>query len=492
MITQKLGSGLFALLLTSTASWSASSAEEAAQMQATFQSYLGNAAGIVTVTPAGDGYDIRIDPMVYFNKVKEPGFTASFKPLVYHAVSSGAGLWKVDAQHALDIAFGNPASLTVDMKMPDYKMSGTFSEELAGFLDVTTTTGTMTLTENIVDPNAGIATNVTMAVQAIGSNFTAVPTGGGTADTSMDITYDGLTMSTTTAPPGGGGEPMSLAYTIPKSAYSSKATGMNNRKLLDLLAWFVARPTKEQIVRDQAELKTKLKAALPIAKTIMGTANMEKLSVTSPIGVVAFDTFSVGVNMNGIVKDGHAGESISFTGLKIPQGIAPPWSEGLIPTTLKFGFDVSGFNAEAPATMFIDQMDVGAAQPIPQGSEQLYLGAFAPTNTIMLTIPAGEISSGTYSLTYEGTSTISFTGLPQVNAKFRMTGMDKVIAQLQQAAADPMAQQGMAMLFAAKGISKPDGDALAWDVTMSPEGKLLVNGTDLSSMMGALSPPPQQ
>jgi hypothetical protein len=65
-----------------------------------------------------------------------------------------------------------------------------------------------------------------------------------------------------------------------------------------------------------------------------------------------------------------------------------------------------------------------------------------------------------------------------------------VIAQLQQAATDPMAQQGMAMLFAAKGVSKPDGDGVVWDVTVSPDGKALVNGTDLSAMLGAMSPPP--
>ena len=95
-----------------------------------------------------------------------------------------------------------------------------------------------------------------------------------------------------------------------------------------------------------------------------------------------------------------------------------------------------------------------------------------------------------YSLTYEATTEINFAGLPKVDATFKMKGMDAVIAQLQQAATDPTAQQGMAMLFAAKGIGKADGDTITWVVTMSPEGKLLVNGTDMSAMMGALGGPP--
>jgi hypothetical protein len=61
---------------------------------------------------------------------------------------------------------------------------------------------------------------------------------------------------------------------------------------------------------------------------------------------------------------------------------------------------------------------------------------------------------------------------------------------LQQAATDPTAQQAMAMLFAAKGVSKSDGDGVIWEVTVSPDGKAMVNGTDLSAMMGAMAPPP--
>jgi hypothetical protein len=72
-----------------------------------------------------------------------------------------------------------------------------------------------------------------------------------------------------------------------------------------------------------------------------------------------------------------------------------------------------------------------------------------------------------------------------------MTGMEAVIAQLQQAAADPTAQQAMAGLFAAKGIGKVDGDKTVWDITMGADGKLFVNGTDISAMTG-MAPPPQQ
>jgi hypothetical protein len=491
MITQKLGSGLTLLLLSTTACWAAATQEEADSIKGSIQTYIGKEEGAVTVTPAGDGYDISFDAMVYLSKVKEPGFTASFKPFVYHAVPKGDGLWQVDAKNNIDISFGNPANLTVDIKVPDTNFSGTFSEAITGFLESKTTTGDMTVLENIVDANAGVTTNVAFAIKSLTSITKAVPAADGTADTSMEMSYQGVTASSSTVA-GQGGQPVNLTYAMPTMTYKTATTGISNRKILDVMAWFVAHPTREDMIRDQSDLKLKLKAALPVAKNLKGNMGMEGLSVTSPIGVVTFDSFGFGADMNGVVKEGRLGESFSFAGLKLPPGVAPPWSEGLIPSNLKFAFEISGFDAEAPAAMFIDQLDVSAPEPVRPGTEQLYLAAFAPKNTITLTIPAGEITSPVYSLTYEGTSTISFAGLPQVNAKFRMTGMDKVIAQLQQAATDPTAQQGMAMLFAAKGIGKADGDAITWDVTMSPEGKLLVNGTDLSSMMGAIAPPPPQ
>jgi hypothetical protein len=72
-----------------------------------------------------------------------------------------------------------------------------------------------------------------------------------------------------------------------------------------------------------------------------------------------------------------------------------------------------------------------------------------------------------------------------------MKGMDAIVAQLQQAATDPTAQQAMAGLFAVKGLGKADGDSLVWDVTMGADGKLMVNGTDVSAMLG-MAPPPAQ
>ena len=116
----------------------------------------------------------------------------------------------------------------------------------------------------------------------------------------------------------------------------------------------------------------------------------------------------------------------------------PPWSKGLVPTSFKMGFDVTGFDGDAPVRKFITEMDITKDDPVPPGSEMAYLAAFAPTNAITLTIPPGEIAAELYSLSYEGTSNISLAGgMPQVTAKFRMTGMDKVIAQLQQAAGRP-------------------------------------------------------
>ena len=110
---------------------------------------------------------------------------------------------------------------------------------------------------------------------------------------------------------------------------------------------------------------------------------------------------------------------------------------------------------------------------------------------MVIKIVPGEISSPTYVLTYEGAITASFAGLPTGKATVKLKGMDAIMSKLQEAGGDPMAQQGMAALVGAKGLGKADPDgSLVWVIESTPTGQVMVNGLDMSAMMG-MAPPPQ-
>ncbi|MDB5398232.1 MAG: hypothetical protein JWQ55_250 [Rhodopila sp.] len=61
-------------------------------------------------------------------------------------------------------------------------------------------------------------------------------------------------------------------------------------------------------------------------------------------------------------------------------------------------------------------------------------------------------------------------------------GLDAMLALVQ---ADPKAQQVMPMLFMAKGMAKPDGDGLVWDIGFA-NGVVMVNGVPMGQKPGGV------
>jgi hypothetical protein len=495
MKSRHFAPALFLLLASTSTSWAAATPEQAAEILKSFETYLGQKPGVVTVTPAGDGYDVALDPTPYFKDVPTPGFTATVDAYRFKITPTESGKWAFTQSGSYKASASVPGAMSFDLSVADMQMEGTYDSNLFVFMDSKYTISKLTTSQTNSDPTTKIVTSSTSTFDSIVGSSSSRDAGNGLVDSDGVATFTGAaTSAKVEVPPEMAAMMPNLNYTgtTTKGEYTTKLTGLASRPVMELVAWGLAHPSKELVLKDQAQLKEKLLAALPLFGSLESTSTFENLAIDSGYGQFAMASAGVNIGLNGAVKDGRFAEGINMTGFKMPDNLLPPWSKGLVPSTVKLGFDVTDFDMETPARKFITEMDLNAAEPVPPGSEAAYMAAFAPKNSIQLKLPAGEISSELYSITFDSTSTINFAGLPQVNAKIRMTGLDAVIAQLQQAATDPTAQQGMAMLFAAKGVSKPDGDGVVWEITVSPDGKALVNGTDLSAMMGAMSPPPPQ
>jgi hypothetical protein len=496
MKTQKLCSALFLLLASTSVSWAAASADEAARIQAAFQTYVGTEPGVVAVVPAGDAYEITLDAMPYIQKIGESGVTSSIDPVKFKAVPNGDGTWAVTASGPFKATADAPGKFTMTLEAADIQFTGNYSEKLFSFLESSYNVSKFNISQSNTDPTRKITTSGITAIDSIVGLGTTTDAGGGLADNMGSATFTGMVTSTNIDMPpdaGAGGMPnLNYVAKIGSLKTATQLKGLTAKPVMELMAFFVSHPSKDLMVKDQAILKEKLLAALPLFAAIDSSSTFDNMTIDTSMGQFGIAGGGSSVGLNGAVKLGRFAEGFEFKDLKLPDGLPlPPWSNGLIPTKFKIGFDVSGYDAETPVRKFISEMDITKVEPVPPGSEAAYMAAFLPTNTFKLVIPPSEITSSVYSLTYEGTSDISLAGLPKVSAKFRMTGMEKVIAQLQQAAADPMAQQALAGLFAAKGMGKADGDATVWEVNMGPDGKLLINGTDISAMLGMAAPPAQ-
>jgi hypothetical protein len=84
-----------------------------------------------------------------------------------------------------------------------------------------------------------------------------------------------------------------------------------------------------------------------------------------------------------------------------------------------------------------------------------------------------------YTLTYEGALSYAPESMPVGSAKITATGIPDVLSALQSAPPEA-AMQITPFLAMAQGLAQPDDSgALVWAIEMTPEGGLLVNGTDL-------------
>jgi hypothetical protein len=493
MKSRHLASALFLLLATTSSAWAASTPEQAADLVKTFETYLGKKPGVITVVPAGEGFDVSLDVTPYLKDISQAGFTAAIDPYRFKITALEPGKWAFSQTGPYKATASVPGTMNFDLSIGDMQMEGTYDSNLFVFLDSKYTLTNIKTSQTNSDPESKIVTSSSSVIEALNGTSASKDVGNGLADSEGVVTFtNATTASKIEVPPELAAMMPNLNYTgtTTKGEYVTKITSLAARPIMELVAWGLANSSKELALKNQAELKEKMTAALPLFGSLDTVSTFDNLVIDSGYGQFKMDQAAVNVALNGAVKEGRFAEGINFTGFKMPDNLLPPWSAGLVPKTLKIGFDASGFDTETPVRKFITEMDLNNPDMVPPGSEAAYLAAFSPTNSMQLTLPSGEISSDVYSITFDSTSTINFAGLPQVNAQVRMKGLDAVIAQLQQAAADPMAQQAMAMLFAAKGVSKADGDGVIWDISVSPDGKALVNGTDLSAMMGAIAPPP--
>ena len=489
MITRRILAASIFLVSASSAALAAATAEEAARITSNLQTYLGSEPGVVKVEPQGDDYVVTLNAAPYLAKIQTPGVKVNVDPVILTIRPKGDGQWDVSQGGSFALNWEVDGLSKVDAKIAEQSWNGVFDEATASFLTSTYVLKNVTINQVMTDPTTKAKTTASSVYESWSGNSTSTPRPDGAVDATSTINLAGVVSTTNSEIPGG--QPLNYTINAGKSDATGTAKGLRSKAILDLLAWFVAHPSKDLIVKDQQQLKDKILAALPLWESIDSTSTTDTMSVATGIGNFTLPSANVEVGMSGISKDGKLREAFGVTGFALPPGISPPWTEGLIPSTIKIDFTVDGVDLESPVKLFLTQADLSKDPVIPPGSEAAYMAAFSPSNSLKITLAGGELSSSTYNLTYDGAFNVSFMGPPTGTATIKMKGLDDVIAKVQAAAAsDPTAQQAMGGLVAFKGFGKAESDGTTvWAIDMTQPGKLLVNGIDLSAMAG-MAPPP--
>ncbi len=448
-----------------------------------FTTYLGAYAGMVTVTPQGDTYEVKIDPTDLMAGLKAQGASGTVLPVVLMLADMGDGKWKVTQDGPFAIAMQMPGLISFDLKAANQSWSGVYDESLKAFESSKGEVTGLTMSEHVTQPGEP-EMNVAYSIDKVTLESSSTAAASGGVDSAITYGISGLNETFTV--PASPQMPTPMDITIQVESYVSDATvaAMRSSEVLDLWAWFVAHPDKAAVEADFDAMKDKLRAALPLFDAVTSTGTMTNLTGTTPFGALSAEAADITIEMNGVTADGRLREKIALTGLKLPTEVMPIWVPALLPDAMTLDFTVDSFNLAAPAQILLDTMKPGE-KPSPEVNAQL-MQAFMPDGLVHLTLAPTGISSAMYNLSVESDLRAGpALPVPVGTAFVKITGLDAVMTALQSAPPE-VSQQAIPGMMMARGLAKNDGpDSYSWQIEMAEGGNISVNGMDMSAMGGA-------
>jgi hypothetical protein len=476
---------VFALYACVSSSALAASAtpEGATRLTGVFQNYLGKEPGVVTVTPAGEAYDVKLDVAPLIRKNAKPDFTAEATPFVMKLTDQGDGKWLVTQDQALSYGMKVPKQMDVLIKIGSMKSTSVFDEKISAFISSTTDFTDIVVDEKITTPEAG-DTQVAYAVKSMHYESTATAGKNGGVDGVLKSTIAGLIEKITLPASPTSSVPLNINVTAESGTSDVTYTGMKAQSMYKMAAWFVAHASEKELKDGGAELKKLVSEALPVFENITNTGTIKNLSAASPIGPVEIENIGYAIAMNGITANGLLEESFSVEGLKLPAALVPAWATDLVPNKFALNFKVTDFNLADPAKIMIEEFDFTKKEPSTPEIDAKLLKAVMPKGAVTVTMGPSSVVAKLFDLGFEGAMTAGPVGTPVGQANIKAKGFDQVMDALK-AAPPEMVGSAIAVMIAAKGMAKTESDsAISWKIENTTAGGILVNGIDVSKMGG--------
>jgi hypothetical protein len=442
----------------------------------------------VEMIPEGDHYLVRV-PLAEIARVEPPdaAFTAQARML-------DATRWSIDNQKLpsnfkITTVMSVPDAPDAKTPGPDGKHNETVTytvklgqQEGHGIFDpayatVTTSTGSIATVDIL--RAGGSAAGVTH-MSRVSTQTSLRPIDPAHIDMLSDTTTD--TYATESSLPDGTAVKFSAASTHVIGGLS----GVAHDKLLPLLHQAVAvsklKTPPPGDKKAQAAFDSALRQLITLSKGLLTGGRIEEA-----INEVKFDvsghTGSFGklaFAFSGDAPQDMLTTTMGFTldGLVVDE--LPPAMASYVPTHFSIRPTVSNISLSDITKMGMDAANTPAGAPP---------GAPAPDTKALFS--HGGINIGFDSLgldiagaQFSGSGKFTMTGPQTVNGQAEITahGLDALITKAQ---ADPMLAQGVPVIIFLKGIAHTTGDQAVWQISASNQ-KVLVNGVDLSAMMGAM------
>ncbi|WP_104493420.1 hypothetical protein [Paracoccus denitrificans] len=465
------------------AAWAVPATEEGAlRLRGVFQTYFGGTEGVVSVTPQGESYELRIDPAPLLAQVPAEQAQVSVSALTYQLTDNGDGSWGVSEDQTFSWSVVVP-KMFEQKGSTKVESTGIWDEALMSFREQTSV-----MTDYVIDsvqyapplapdPEAEaqeppaepqVISRDHQRTARMEMSLTGAPGKAGGVDQAMSFTAEGLEQSQEILM-GPGGQPMQIQITAPGYDGSGQITGARTEGMLSLLAWFVAHPSGELIKGSQDALRDKLSAAMPLWDDLSMDATVRDLKIGSPLGEFGLASTKVTIGMSGATPDGRLQEQVALSGVTVPEGVLPSWVAPILPQEVTLDFTASDFDLAAPARMLIEGFDLTAEEPFAKLVPEQLQAALLPRGSFDLKLAPSQIKGDGYQIDYRADVAAGPAAPPSGSALITATGLDKVEEAL--AAAPPeQAGQPLMMLRMARAMAKPGASGEnVWDIQM-PEG----------------------
>ena len=460
--------------------------EGAQKLGAFFATYAGKPAvgapSSIVVTPESADYLVAVDIGALAAPLKAAGVSYDAAVVKFKVIEQDDGAWRVElndfptvAAHSKrgDLAFDSTIVMSglKNVMVIDPAISWVRSGQASG--------------DKLMLRARGPGVEETVDTGALQATMTSKASADGALSTSVEETIGAATMTMAVDPKAANpsanadAKPFNIAAQAGNAAVDIKMEGVRPRPLLDLWAFLVAHPTRPELAANEASLKTLLTAALASRLSLDENFGMQKLTVQTPRGPVAFDAAKVGIGGANAGSASRFEERFAASGLTLPPGLVPAAFHDLVPTSFDLGFKVSGFDLTAAGAEAIADMHLaGDAPPISQEDNAKVWAKLTGAGPVLIDVAPSHVVAPQLDIAFQGQ--VRYQGAkPSGSFTVHMRNFEKTQAALK--GLGPEAEKKMAPVLAmAKGLAKTEGDGtLTWVGELGADGMMKVNGLPL-------------
>lgn len=492
-VRKSLLAGVACLGLASAARAADATPEEALSLTQTLQKYIGRSTNadhpLLKITPSGDHYDVAVDYADLLASARAFGLEATLSPSPLHFTMTKLpdGKWRVD--HKSDLTLDYKAKdQSGSVKMDGMSSSTIVDANLEAPVSGTTDIATISAKSVATGPKGGGA-EVTSVAHAAHMDIKGEAAGPGQINLALNQSLKDRAQHFDLQLPDGVSHAFDLS--VGDSAGKASFAAYRNKAVLDLWAWFVAHPSREEMRKDPATFKELLRGLGPLFDRVDADGAVKDVAVKADMGwKVAIANVSGGIGLNGAGATGDFHPHFALSGLVVPTEVMPPWSASLAPKDIAFDVDVTGYDLSRVTDAAIAAIDLDKDPMIAPSASADFINRLLPTGFATANIKAISISGAGYALNVAGQIRGGAGAMPTGSLTVTLKGFDTLRAAMTEGAkTDRFAAQAMAGLGVARAMAKdgPDG-TLTWEIATANDGGLTVNGAPLGGGRPAARP----